>query len=157
MALRDTLSLESLLRTRAATFLRHDAALVTDTIGNRPAAITASDTALAPALHSLDLTPPRLQGFDLDMDSGEVLLRFSEDVNATRLVTEALTLVPSPGANATTDGVQLVPARDVQLAAANASHALIQLSTQTLNSIKLSLLGLLWRLLAHSGAVCKTN
>ena len=138
VALRDTLSLESLLRTRAATFLRHDAALVTDTIGNRPAAITASDTALAPALHSLDLTPPRLQGFDLDMDSGEVLLRFSEDVNATRLVTEALTLVPSPGANATTDGVQLVPARDVQLAAANASHALIQLSTQTLNSIKLN-------------------
>ncbi|EGD73787.1 hypothetical protein PTSG_12325 [Salpingoeca rosetta] len=136
LALRDAAGLAVLMRSAATTYLRFDPVLVTDTIGSSVVGVSAVDGAVAPSEYTVDLVPPQLSAFDVDMDAGFVVLRFSEDVNASSIAVGAFSLVAARGANVTAEGVTFDAALDAASSTGNATQVRIDLSVSTLNRVK---------------------
>ncbi|EGD82840.1 hypothetical protein PTSG_11403, partial [Salpingoeca rosetta] len=70
------------------------------------------------------------------MDAGFVVLRFSEDVNASSIAVGAFSLVAARGANVTAEGVTFDAALDAASSTGNATQVRIDLSVSTLNRVK---------------------
>ncbi|EGD82839.1 hypothetical protein PTSG_11402 [Salpingoeca rosetta] len=136
LALRDAAGLAVLMRSAATTYLRFDPVLVTDTIGSSVVGVSVNSSAVAPSEYTVDLVPPQLSAFDVDMDAGFVVLRFSEDVNASSIAVGAFSLVAARGANVTAEGVTFDAALDAASSTGNATQVRIDLSVSTLNRVK---------------------
>ena len=74
------------------TYISMTSEAVRDTVGN-PFSEVEPDTAMSVREYEKDNTRPELRRFDLDMDSGNLTLTFTETVNVTSLDVTQLTLI----------------------------------------------------------------
>jgi hypothetical protein len=86
--------LASVGRDQSNTFVSLDAGGITDHASN-PVIEVPSSAAQQVSVHTVDITPPVLSSFDMDMTAGTVSLVFSEDVvlstfNVTNLVIQSI-------------------------------------------------------------------
>ena len=126
-------SLTTLAQSENNTFISLSNATVLDTFDNFGIAINESSALqVQPGGYTADRTRPELVAFELNLDTAELYLQFSETVNADTLRVEALTITTSAGnANNTYTLTLGVPF------SINDTDVLVILSDQDLNSIKL--------------------
>ena len=127
--------------TTANTFLSATAAALSDMDANKLTVIPAS-RALQASTHTADTIAPVLEYFELDMNTAQLIVTFSETVNATSVDLTKFVLLPSATA-ATTTGFRLTGGES----STQDSHEIrVNLTTVDLNSIKAN------RVLATSGS-----
>ena len=84
--------LTQLATANSSTFLSLSALAVRDTVGN-PVSEVEQDRAMPVWEYEKDETRPELRRFDLDIDSGNLMLTFTETVNVSSLDVTQLTLI----------------------------------------------------------------
>jgi hypothetical protein len=84
-------SLPDLLTSKESAFLRVSSSLVKDMNGNQVNSLSDGHALKSSAFFG-DFVKPTLQGFDLDMNSNLISLKFSETVNSTSIDLRAITI-----------------------------------------------------------------
>ena len=78
--LKGIIALTGVVRTTGQTNIRLDATAIKDEAGN---ANTKSTKSIQPTTHTVDITPPQLSTFDVDLSKDQIILHFSEAVTAS--------------------------------------------------------------------------
>ena len=102
-----------LARSENDTFLSYTKEAINDTNMN-PVSPRYPNNAIQASEYVKDTTPPELSGFDFDLNTGQLTLRFTETVNRTTLQTDYLVFKSDDTPNATNytltgDGSSFVP------------------------------------------------
>ena len=121
---------EGLLTSRENTFISFSSSFVADLAGN---GITA-ESGLQAAEFVLDTTSPELLMYSLDMDTGILVLNFSETINATTLNLAEFVIQNDPDVLVATGSVALATTR----ASGNSASYAITLSRKDINNLKLN-------------------
>ena len=122
--------LTDLLTSYNTSYLSFQAALISDTSGNRIERIPISDAVL-PIIYTPDRVPPVLISYNLDMNTGILTLIFSETINVSSISISELTLFDNTGSEENytlTSSTVAVSINDPTL--------VLQIGTHDLNEIK---------------------
>ena len=92
-------ALESMGRTAATTFVSLDNTAVSDFAGNAVDAIAAS-SALTVTTRTVDITPPTVSSFNLNMQSNQLVITFDEPVVLSTFEVESITLLSAQNSSA---------------------------------------------------------
>jgi hypothetical protein len=101
----DIKSLTTLATTDTTTLVRLDSSVIEDMSGNLVVMLNTSD-AIRAIVYEKDTTPPELLGFQLDLNSSQLFLNFSETVDASSVNVTAIMFLSDQTLNATTVELQ---------------------------------------------------
>ena len=135
LTVRDLNSLKEMLNlgtNTSNTFISLSSSTARDFNGNQIREISSFLNALGAEGHGIDMTPPTITGFDLNIDTGELVITFSETVRGNSLVVNRLILQSAATS---------VPGEVYQLTTGthttdNSIIETVTISTQDLNNIK---------------------
>ena len=129
-------ALDGLATSGNSTYMTIDSGMIADMAGNDIEVVSPSN-ALRADHFDADLVPPVVTSFDLDMDSGVVVVYFSETVNTTTTNANALVLQSHRYGDGDTESFRLrASAAAAQPAQSMATRVL--LSEEDMNEIKLN-------------------
>ena len=128
--LNEVKSIQGLLTSRENTFISLSSSFVADLAGNE----IAVESGLQAAEFITDTTSPELLMYSLDMDTGVLMLNFSETVNVTTLNLAEFVIQSNPDILVATGSVALVTSR----ATGNSASYAITLGRQDINNLKLN-------------------
>jgi hypothetical protein len=114
----------------ADTFIEIGSQAITDTSGNRVVALSSANALQAQAVEQ-DVEPPSMQSFNVDFDTGEIVLVFDESVNASSVSLDLMSLwsgqaLASPVVITSSSSVTPISLTSIQ----------VTLSEQDLNQLK---------------------
>ena len=127
-----------LFSSNTTAYVGLDAQFAKDLAGNSVQVVTAGFVNFIAA----DSARPTLLYFDLNMNSGQVNLGFSEVVNVTSLVTTAVTLQRAVDVSLLPNSYSLTLTSGVLASSVNGYEALFNISQQDLNQLKTNRIGL---------------